>query len=701
MSVSAGKPANRLIETTSPYLLQHAHNPVDWYPWGSEALDRARADDKPIFLSIGYSACHWCHVMERESFENAEIAELLNRSFVSIKVDREERPDLDEIYMTATALYNNGQGGWPMSVFLTPQGKPFYAGTYFPPESRWGRPGFKDILIRIAQLWREQRQRLVESAETLTDAVRQYSGPVGEESGIPHELVGQTARELAQAFDPRDGGILSGQTNKFPPSMALSLMLREYHRTCRQGAPDATLLEPVETTLRKMAAGGIYDHLGGGIARYSTDPQWLVPHFEKMLYDQALVSAVYIETFQITANPDYAAVGRDIFEYVLTDLQGHDGGFFSSRDADSEGVEGKHYVWSKAEIISVLGQRDGHLFCSHYGVTDEGNWEGRNILNVQRDLETTARLNEIDPDELRHILNESRQKLLAARAQRVPPGLDDKILTSWNGLMIASLARGGRFLGEPRYVEAAARAADFILGKLSADGRLLRTFRNGKAHTPAFLDDYAFFVEALLELYSASFEPRWLLEAIRLNQDTLRHFWDEREGAFFLTADDAELLVVRSKSIQDGATPAGNSVALTNLIRLGEILDNDEYREKALRALRALAGSVRQSPLAFDRLLLAVDLYHSPLTEVVIAGPRNTPPTQALIQTANHGYDPYRLIVLMDETASGADALRSQVPLLEGKLPIQGHAAAYVCRNRTCGKPATSPEELREVLSIS
>lgn len=691
---------NRLIDATSPYLLQHAHNPVDWFPWGAEALEKARSEDKPIFLSIGYSACHWCHVMERESFEKEEIAEILNREFVSIKVDREERPDLDEIYMTATVLYNQGQGGWPMSVFLTPDGKPFYAGTYFPPDSRWGRPGFKDILVQIARLWHADRQRLLEASETLTQAVRTYSGPAPDENGIPREVVSQTAAVLAQSFDPRYGGMLSGQTNKFPPSMAMSLMLREYHRTRLEGKPHAILLDRVETTLDKMARGGIYDHIGGGIARYSTDPHWLVPHFEKMLYDQALVSAIYIEAFQVTGKQRYADVARDIFDYVMTDLQSPEGGFYSSRDADSEGVEGKYYVWSKAEITAILGEADAALFCSYYDVTSEGNWEGHNILNAPRDLETVAKLNAVEPDELKRVLAVSRDKLLRARSQRVPPGLDDKVLTSWNGLMIASLAAGGRVLGEPKYIEAASRAAEFILHRMTSDGRLLRTSRNGKAHTAGYLEDYAFFTEALLELYFATFQPRWLLDAIRLNSDTVAHFWDREAGAFFQAADDAEQLVVRSKEIQDGAIPSGNSVALTNLVRLGEILDRDDLRGKAVETMRALAGTVRQAPQGFDRLLTAVDLYYSAMTEVVIVGPLSSPETQGLIQTASQGYDPYRLVLLLDTTMEKADVLRERVPLLEGKMPVHGKPTAYVCRGRTCGRPADSPEELGQALSI-
>ena len=672
---------------------------MDWYPWGSEALARARREDKPIFLSIGYSACHWCHVMERESFEHEPIAAQLNRDFVCIKVDREERPDLDEIYMHACVLYNQGQGGWPMSVFLTPEGKPFFAGTYFPPDSRWGRPGFPDVLTHIARLWREQRSKLVESAETLTEAVRHYSGPAGDEAGIPRELVSLAADQAARAFDAVHGGLSGGGTNKFPPSMTMSLMLREHHRAKPPQRPDPLLLERVDLTLQRMAHGGIYDHLGGGIARYSTDVEWLVPHFEKMLYDQALVSGIYVEAFQVTATAEYAAVARDIFDYVMTDLQALEGGFYSSRDADSEGVEGKYYVWSQQEIITVLGESAGQLFCSYYDVTKQGNWEGHNILNAPRDLDQVARLNGVEPASLRSVLDESRRKLLAMRAQRVPPGLDDKVLTSWNGLMIASLAEGGRVLDEPRYVAAAARAADFVLTRMTLQGRLLRTSRNGKTHTPGYLDDYAFFVDALLALYRASLEPRWLLEAIRLNEEMIAHFWDEAQGGFYFTADDAEQLVVRSKDIHDGATPAGNSVALMNLVRLAELLDRPDLRDKAQRTMQALAGSVRQAIRGFDRLLLAVDAYYAPSTQVVIVGPAGDPSTRALIRTANQGYDPYRVVLMLDPAATTAEACRQRVPLFDGKSPVDGKPAAYVCRDRTCGLPATTAEELQQQLA--
>jgi uncharacterized protein YyaL (SSP411 family) len=423
-----------------------------------------------------------------------------------------------------------------------------------------------------------------------------------------------------------------------------------------------------------------------------------VPHFEKMLYDQALVSGIYVEAFQVTHRPEYADAARGIFDYVLADLQSVEGCFYSSRDADSEGVEGKYYVWSRPEIMRILGGSDGELFCSYYDVTESGNWEGHSILNVQRDADTVARLHGISPERLRDVLASARGRLLAARAQRVPPGLDDKILTAWNALMIASLAEGGRVLGEGRYIEAATRAAEFLLGRMREGGRLLRCFRAGKAHTRGFLDDHAFLCEALLQLYVATLAPRWLLEAIRLNDETVTHFWDEREGAFYYTADDAERLVVRARDLQDGATPAGNSVAITNLVRLARLLDREDLRAKTLRALQALAGTVRQAPAGFDRLLLAVDLFHSPPTEVVIVGPATDPDVRGLIRTATEGYDPYRIVLLLDPASAGSDALRDQVPLLQGKALVQGRPAAYVCRNGTCGKPAVTPDELRDQL---
>ncbi|MGQ9651266.1 MAG: thioredoxin domain-containing protein [Phycisphaerae bacterium] len=690
--------ANRLADSTSPYLLQHAHNPVDWFPWDIEALEKARREDKPIFLSIGYAACHWCHVMEKESFENPAIAAILNEHFVSIKVDREERPDLDDLYMKATLLCNQGNGGWPMSVFLLPDDQtPFFAGTYFPPTSRYGRIGFADLLTRIAGLWRDARDEIHRAAASLAEAVRQFSRPATLDTSITNDMVSSEAASLAAAFDPVQGGILGGGTNKFPPSMAMSLMLREYAHSLQRGQPASVLLDRVTLTLDKMANGGIYDHLAGGIARYSTDPNWLVPHFEKMLYDQALVSAVYLEAFQVTGNRRYAEVAYHILDYVLADMKSPEGAFYSAWDADSEGVEGKYYVWSKTEVMAALGQREGAIFCSYYDVTDQGNWEGCNILNVQREAPLVARLHGISVAQLEEILTNGRRKLLQVRLRRVPPALDDKILTAWNALMIASLARAAVLLGEQRYARAASTAADFILTHLIANGRLLRTWRNGKAHTPAYLDDYAFLVEALLELHQATLDWRWLERATQINEEMLRLFWDDREGAFYFTASDAESLFARTKDFRDGAVPSGNSVAIINLLRLATILGEDDLRRKAEQSLRAVAGDLRHGPFGHERLLAAVDLFCSPSTAIIIAGDRLDAATQELIAVAREGYDPARTILIMDPS----EQLPGQchAPALKSLTLQDGKATAYVCHAWTCRAPVAAPDELRSLLS--
>ncbi len=684
---------NHLADATSPYLLQHAHNPVDWYPWGREALERARREDKPIFLSIGYAACHWCHVMERESFENEEIAAFLNEHFVSIKVDREERPDLDEIYMNATLLYNQGQGGWPMSVFLTPDQQPFFAGTYFPPDSRWGRPGFRDVLSSIVRVWKEDRARVAEAAGSLTDAVRQVSTIAPSKGGLSSDRVSHAVQALADAFDPRTGGLLS-DANKFPPSQGMSLMLREYLRTKATGEPDARLLERVEQTLDHMARGGIYDHLGGGIARYSTDPDWLVPHFEKMLYDQALVAGVYLDAFQVTGEQRWADVAADILDYVLADLRAPEGGFYSSRDADSEGVEGRYYVWSRDEVLSVLGPEAGELFCSYYDVTDAGNWEGHNILNIQRPLETVTKLHGVDPEELRAVLKEGRAKLLAVRSKRVPPGLDDKILTSWNGMMIASLARAGRLLEEPRYTAAAAQAADFILHQMrDENGHLLRAYRRGRAHTPGFLDDYAFFVEGLIDLYETTFEYSRLTEAVRLTDDMIARFADARDGAFFHTAVDAEPLIVRSKDSRDGAIPSGNSVAILNLLRLAHMCDRADLEEVARRAIRVLAGRVGNMAYGSERFLAAVHFDLAGPREITVIGDPSRDETRALLRTIDRVCDFNRVVLLIGP----ADRQR-RIPELQQTIQAKGQPMAVVCRHHTCSRPVSTPDELARLL---
>jgi uncharacterized protein YyaL (SSP411 family) len=738
---------NRLQRATSPYLLQHAENPVDWYEWGPEAIERARREDKLIFLSIGYAACHWCHVMAHESFENPAIAAVMNKHFINIKVDREERPDIDEIYMQATMLMNEGQGGWPMSVWLTPELKPFYAGTYFPPASRWGRPGFGDLCERIAQLWSEKRDDIRKDADTLSEMVAKSLRPDADARGtFTLEAIDRTAAALAGAFDPVRGGLLSGGTNKFPPSMAMDLLLRmavrnnpelaadpqnvaadprvgrseksaararEDDRSAIQrptGASAATVatsrpafdarrtLELVELTLDRMAHGGIYDHLAGGIARYSTDREWLVPHFEKMLYDQALVSRIYLDAWQLTKKPLYAHMTQHIFDYVLADLQSPGGGLYSSRDADSEGEEGKFYVWTKDEVVAAIGKEAAAVFCSMYDVSEAGNWEDphapgvpKNILHIPRDLELVAKLNGIESAELERRLATARQELLKVRAKRVPPGLDDKVLCEWNGLMIASLARGGAALGEPKYVEAAARAAQFILENQHENGRLYRAWRAGRRGDTAFLTDYAALTEALLELYEATLEKRWLDAAVALNDSTIKQFWDDKDGGFFFTPAGHETLIARSKDVRDGAVPSGNSVQLMNLLRLATIFDDARLRKLAERSMAHYAAEVLSQPGSGERFLQAVDFALAGPTEIAIIGDSRDPRTLELLRVVREAYLPNRVILSLD-SARPENSIRS--PLLEGRGLLDGKPAAYVCRGYVCKRPVASASEL-------
>ncbi len=684
---------NRLINSTSPYLLQHAHNPVDWYPWGPEAFAKAAKENKPIFLSIGYAACHWCHVMEQESFESEDIAALLNEYFVAIKVDREERPDVDEIYMHVT-VQMTGSGGWPMSVFLTPDKVPFYAGTYFPPSQ------FRALITRLAEAWSDQRQEIVAHGEQLRRQVEEWArGAAPGADVISLEAVTQNVQTLARYFDTRYGGISGGGTNKFPPSMTMELILREHAR-----GGDAKLLHLVELTLDHMARGGIYDHLGGGICRYSTDERWLVPHFEKMLYDQALVSSIYLDAYQVTGKRQYAEVAAGILDYVLADLTSPQGGFYSTRDADSEGLEGAYYIWTVDQIHEVLGPEEGKLFCEFYDVTPQGNWfESRghapagpkNILNAPIPLAEFAARRSLDADELGRRLGGMRAKLLAVRSRRLPPALDDKILTGWNGLMIASLAKGARVLDRPEYAEAAARAADFVLANLQNEGRLLRTCRDGRSHLTGYLSDYAFFIEGLLNLHEATFELHWLESANSLSDTLIQHYYDEQNGGFFFTADDAEELLTRTKNQRDGAIPSGNSVQALNLLRLAALLDRKDYRDRAESIFRAFKPEADRSVGSFERLMCAVDFYHSRPREIALAGDPSEPATQALIRAVYSRYLPNKVVALADGSADRSARL---IPLLKGKSPVNGQATAYVCRNQVCRRPVSSPEELAEQL---
>ena len=693
---------NRLVHATSPYLLQHAHNPVDWYEWGPEALEKARRENKPIFLSIGYSACHWCHVMAHESFENEAIAKVMNRLFVNIKVDREERPDLDEIYMQATMLINNGQGGWPMSVWLTPDRKPFFAGTYFPPDERWGRPGFKQLCERIGELWETRRDAILADADKLTDAVQQTLQTRTVDAAFTTGIVDQVATLIAGAFDAERGGLPSG-SNKFPPSMAMDLMLRVAVRGDVTADERVKLLDRVHLTLDRMAAGGIYDQLAGGICRYSTDGDWLVPHFEKMLYDQALVSRAYVDAWQQSRKPEYARVARDIFDYVLDDLTAPQGGFYSARDADSEGEEGRFYVWTRAQVIQALGEPDGALACDYWDVSEAGNWSdphapgvAKNILHVNRTIEDVANSHNLAVDDARQRLLKARKTLRAARDRRVPPQRDEKILCEWNGLMIASLARGGAVLNEPRYTQAAAKAADFILKHQLRDGRLLRAWRDGRATEVAFLADYAAMIDGLLELYEATFEPHWLDAATQLNAAVNEHYYDDANGGYFVTADDHEALIARSKDVRDSAVPSGNSVQLLNLLRLAVMTGDDALRARAQQSMEALAGSVLGNPGAGERFLSAVEFALVGPVEIALVGDPNDATTDAFRRVVYETYLPNRVVMLRrpdvkDEVVTS--------PLLKQRTLVDGNPAAYVCRNYACQRPVTDADALREQLA--
>ena len=697
--------ANALIHETSPYLLQHAYNPVAWLPWGEEALGRAKSENKPIFLSIGYAACHWCHVMEHESFEDPGIAAQLNADFIPIKVDREERPDLDEIYMSATMVFGNGQGGWPMSVFLAPDLRPLFAGTYFPKENAYGRPGFKTVLSAIAKRWREMPDALLADSDQVVDVVqRLHSG------GVPMDLIDEeriaTATDaLRRAFDTTDGGIPSG-SNRFPPSMAIDLLLR---RHAVDG--NAENISVVELTIEKMASGGIFDHLGGGLHRYSTDPKWLVPHFEKMLYDQALVAAVLVDAMQALERRDLKQIcadrARGICDYVLRDLSSPEGGFYASEDADSEGLEGKFYLWTVEQIRELLDESAAALFCSHYGVSDFGNWNHpgdehvphgpKNILHVSRTVEAIARLSDVKEDAVRASLSNSRKKLFAARENRIRPGLDDKILCGWNGLMITALAKVGAALGEQRYIVGANRAADFLLDQMRIDGRLMATFGKGNPRLIGYVTDYAFVIEGLLALYEASGDFARVRQAADLMDIALAHYWDPENGGFFMTADDHESLLVRSKTSQDSATPSGNSTMARNLLRLALLVDRETYREQAVDILRLFGDAAANQPFQSERLLTAAMEHANGFVEIVVVGAADDDATQVLLHEIHSRYLPNKIVARVDlEHAPDVEGL----PLFEGRTPVDGRPTAYVCRDFTCQEPVTTVDALAQQLVV-
>ncbi len=671
-------PANRLADETSPYLLQHAHNPVDWYPWGPEALERAKAEGRPIFLSIGYSACHWCHVMERESFENPQTAALMNEHFVNIKVDREERPDLDSIYMAAVQAMT-GHGGWPMSVFLTPDLKPFFGGTYYPPTDSRGMAGFPRVLTSVSKAWEDRRDEIVASADEMTEQLGAMSNvPSSGEGVLDAKLLDRASQALARTFDATHGGF--GSAPKFPHPMDLRVLLRQHVR-----AADPYALQMVRLTLDKMARGGIYDQLGGGFARYSTDERWLAPHFEKMLYDNALLTTVYLEAYQVTRDAEYARVARETLDYILGRMTDHDGGFYSTEDADSEGVEGKFYVWSLDELNQLLGAEKAKTFAYVYDVTKAGNWEETSILHLSKTLPQAAALLGRPEAELRAELAEGRAKLLEARELRIPPGKDTKILTSWNGLMLAPLAEGSRILGEERYLDAARKAAAFLLDRMvTPDGRLLHSIRDGRAKLNAYLDDYANLIDGLTRLYEASGEPRWIESALKLTDVMIEEFLDREAGSFFYTGVNHEALIARTKELYDNATPAANSMAATALLRLGVLTSREELTDIGRAAIESVRQVMEKAPTAAGQALIALDfLLATPKEFAVVANPDDGE-FRAVLETIASRFLPHKVVA---PARIGVGASPEVVPLLADRPVKDGRTTIYVCERMTCQAP--------------
>jgi len=678
---------NHLINETSPYLRQHAHNPVDWYPWGEEAFAISREQNKPVLLSIGYSACHWCHVMAHESFEDEEIARLMNDNFVNIKVDREERPDLDQIYMNAVQMMTH-HGGWPMTVFLTPDAIPFYGGTYFPPQDRYNMPGFPRVLISVAEAYKDRRSDIAQTSDQLLNELRRLSETSGSEQSIEKELLDAAFVGITRGYDPVNGGF--GGAPKFPPAMTLEFLLRTFVRT---GNADA--LEMVRTTTTKMAYGGMYDQLGGGFHRYSTDAKWLVPHFEKMLYDNALLSRVYLHYYQVSQDELARETTKGILDYVIREMTNDEGGFYSTQDADSEGHEGKFFVWDIAEIKSVLGEKKANLFCAAYDITDSGNFEGENIPNIKHSLKAVAEKAGVTLDELNASLSQSKRKLFEVREQRIKPDRDEKVITAWNGLMLASFAEAGVVLDRPDYLDIARKNARFILSKLQRDGFLLRTYKDGVAKFNAYLEDYAFLIEGLTTLFETSGEIEWLNAALSLTDRMVEEFWDEDNAGFFFTGTSHEKLIVRSKDYFDNATPSGNSVAASVLLRLGILTDSEHFRNLAVSVFREVADSIRKYPSGFGYALSGLDFLLSTPKEVAIIAPEQSS-LKTFVRVAWERYLPNKVVA---SALSGDSAAIGSVVLLQNRNLVQGKTAAYVCQNYTCKEPVTEIAAFAEQLS--
>ena len=684
------KTPNKLIHEKSPYLLQHAYNPVDWYPWGEDAFKKAKKEDKPIFCSIGYSTCHWCHVMEKESFENPEVADLLNKTFVCIKVDREERPDIDSIYMSVCQMLT-GSGGWPLTIVMTPEKKPFFAATYIPRESRFGLTGMLELVPQIHSAWINRRKEISDSADEIFSAL-QVSRPRGE--ALESSVLESAYRQLVSQFDEEYGGF--GTAPKFSMPTHLLFLLRYWKRTREEKA-----LEMVEKTLKALKMGGIWDHIGFGFHRYSTDRVWLVPHFEKMLYDQALLAFVYTEAFQATKNFEYKKTAQEIFEYIVRDMTSPEGGFYSAEDADSEGEEGKFYTWSEQEIVDALDDPD--VILKGFNVSREGNFSepgripaGKNVLHQEKPLSERARELDISCEELNERVEKARRILFEVRENRVHPQKDDKILTNWNGLMIAALSKGAQVFREPRYSDAAGKAADFIIDTMVTPF-LYHRYREGEVDIPGFLDDYAFFVWGLLELYEATFEVTYLKTAITLTDDMITHFWDVKEGGFFYTSDESEKVLVRQKQFYDGVTPSGTSVAMLNLLHLARTTGNTEYEEKALQLSQVGSETVKHIPSSHTFLMTALDFAAGPSFEIVIVGRINSPDTKEMITALRSHFIPNKVVIFRPDEKS--PEITGLSPFTKDMTSISGKATAYVCRNFTCNLPTTDVDTMLEQLN--
>ncbi|MEN8258723.1 MAG: thioredoxin domain-containing protein [Thermodesulfobacteriota bacterium] len=707
--LAAGKTPNSLIDEKSPYLLQHAFNPVQWLPWGEEAFRRAEREDKPIFLSVGYSTCHWCHVMAHESFEDEVVAAFLNEHFIAIKVDREEQPDIDQLYMAATQAIS-GSGGWPMSVFLLPDRRPFYAGTYFPPESGYGRPGFLDLLKQINVIWQEDRARLTGNAEVVTAGLRKAAAGRDADKSLSEELLHLGFQQASQNYDSEFGGF--GTAPKFPRPVIFDLLLRydAWHKNDQ--ARDIVLF-----SLKKMAEGGMYDQLGGGFHRYSVDGQWRVPHFEKMLYDQGQLASLYFDAFQVSHDSFYRHIGTEILDYVLRDMTDKLGGFYSAEDADSvdehdssKHGEGLFYLWKESDIIKLLGAENGAMFNFFHGVKPDGNaladpmdeFRGKNILYAGNSLKATAQKFAKKNDEIKKILATGKKTLFTARQKRPRPHLDDKIITAWNGLMISAMAKGFRVTGEVKYLNAATDSAAFVEKNLynRTDKTLFRRYRDGESHFQGQLDDYAFFIQGLLDLYGADFDSRWLELAVELTAQQINLFGDKQEGAFFDTPSTAQNILVRMKNDYDGAEPAGNSIAAMNLLRLAQITDNKKWHQQAEGILAFFANGLMDQPFARPAMAAAYDFCRQKPRQIIIAGKPGAADTKELLKTINNSYLPTTLVLLADN-GPNQRFLEKNMPFMEFMTAIDGKATAYVCENFSCKAPLNSVAELAALLSNS